>query len=231
MIDLFSPLTIVFILILLLCFGTVIIIGATRKHIKRRPPGRIQPSVAVLPKISPLPQQEEIFLPRPQPPPQPTPAPVGRSQIPVFFRTLVITAGVISFLLIVLAVMPVDWFSWLRNFSWTRGGMGAGESLWLEKLSEDRLPGQFRILGQVRNVGRNELLDAQVILKIYGEDGSLLDTAVVPLKEPRLSVQAVSEFSFIYVPGSHSISRYAVSFQGMDGNPLTHKDFRSPPPT
>jgi hypothetical protein len=230
MIDLFSPLTLVLIMILLVCFGTIIVIGLTRKTAKRRAVPRTPPVVSVLPKITPgsSPEEKQPIAP---PPPHPSPAELDKSQVPPFFRTLVITAGLISFLLIVLALMPVDWFSWIKAMSWGRGGAGSAEALWLEKLGEENLPGQFRIFGQVRNGGRSELIDAQVILKIYGEDGALLDTAIVPLKEAHLPVQGTSEFSFIYVPGSHTISRYAVSFQRMDGSPLPHKDQRTPPQT
>ncbi len=258
MIDLFSPLTLVLMMILLVCFGTILVIGLTRKTSRRRPAPRMpQGGGAMLPKIAPAPTPEEPQAPgapaasappaasyappsymgtsrsaASPPPSSPGPghAEADKSQIPPAFRTLVITAGLISFVLIAMALMPVDWFSWIKNISWTQGA-GTSDSLWLEKLGEEKLPGQFRVFGQVRNGGRSELIDGQVILKIYGEDGSLLDTAIVPLKEGHLPVQATSEFSFIYVPGNHVISRYSVSFQRMDGSPLPHKDQRTPPTT
>ncbi len=230
MMDPFSPTIVGFFLFLVLCFGIAAIYGAMRKRREMR--RQASPKKAGSPSSTFAPRSSISGTPSasaPLPDITPRPGPIRRSggdsfAIPPILRSLVMIAAAISLLLLVIVFMPAGCYTRMQRF--VTGQTETDEPFWLEKLADERLPGQFRIYGTVRYVGQEQLDDAQVVLKIYGEDGSLMDTVAAPLKNSRLTPQSTSDFSFIYVPGEHTLSRYAVSFKKTDGNLIPHRDMR-----
>jgi hypothetical protein len=231
MMDPFSPTIVGFFLFLVVCFGIAAIYGAVRKRKEMRrsaAPKKTASSSMGLRSASSN-NRDGSITPQTQTRVPTLPLSARKSSgdpiaFPPILRTLVMIAAIISFFLLVIVFMPASCYTKIR--STLTGQTEPDEPFLLEKLAEERLPGQFRIFGTVRYVGKEELNDAQVVLKIYGEDGSLMDTVAAPLKNARLTGQSTSEFSFIYVPGAHTISRYAVSFKKTDGSLIPHRDMR-----
>lgn len=141
-------------------------------------------------------------------------------------RFVMLVGALLASGVLLLVIFPGSWIELLSQRNTVEQSREPDEPLILESMGEERLNDQFRVYGSVRNATNHDITGPQVVVKIYGLDGELLDTTVAPLAVLRLQPNAVSEFSVRHLRKSTEISRFSVTFKYPNGEPLPHRDVR-----
>jgi hypothetical protein len=85
---------------------------------------------------------------------------------------------------------------------------------------------EFHIRGVVRNISTApiEKLDASV--RLYSEDGRLLETRVVRMDTESIAPDSIAQFNLTYPDYKGQFGSYSVDFIFRDGQPVPYKDMR-----
>ena len=138
---------------------------------------------------------------------------------------LVVAAG---FILVIVPQRSVDSMS--QGLQARSGKAPKQEMIALLYLGDEIKEKEFHIRGAVRNITTQpiEKLDASV--RLYGSDGTLIETAIVRMDKETFSPDEVAEFHLVYPDYNMQFRSYAVDFKLRQGDLIPYKDMRGTRP-
>jgi len=150
----------------------------------------------------------------------PTP---GTSRLKTAFHAVLLSALLAGLFFLGMSFLPLPF---LDNFASVRDLQE-----WpfrLTALVYQRTYEGFALQGEVWNQTRAPIENAQAVVRVWGNDRSLLDTVIVPLEPNSLppsqpgNPSQPGSFNLTYNKNSPFIYGYEVTFQGADGKVIPH---------
>ena len=140
---------------------------------------------------------------------------------------LLIALACIVALGLLLILVPDGGFDRLiRSLRATRAADIPDERIALLYLGDELKAGQFHIRGIVRNIDREAIERIDASLRLYGSDGSLLETAIVRFDRESIDPDETAEFHLTYPKYAGQFGSYSVDFRMRDGELVPYKDRR-----
>jgi hypothetical protein len=107
-----------------------------------------------------------------------------------------------------------------------RGQLPAEERISLLYLGDETQGKQFHIRGVIRNISTQPIEKLDAMVRLYAQDGSLLETAVIRLDAETIAPDATSTFNLSYPDYAGQFGSYSVDFKFRRGEPAPFKDMR-----
>jgi len=93
-------------------------------------------------------------------------------------------------------------------------------------LGDEVKDNQFHIRGVIRNISAVPIEKLDASIRLYGQDGTLLETAVVRMDSEQIAPEATSEFHLAYPDYHGQFGSYSIDFKWRQGDSVPYKDFR-----
>jgi hypothetical protein len=135
--------------------------------------------------------------------------------------TFVVAVG---FILVVLPQRSVDSMS--EDLQARSGVTPKQEMIALLYLGDEVKDREFNIRGVIRNITTQPIEKLDASIRLYGSDGSLLETAMVRMDKESFAPDETAEFHLLYPNYDMQFSSYAVDFKFRQGDLVAYKDLR-----
>jgi hypothetical protein len=135
--------------------------------------------------------------------------------------SLVVAAG---FALIVLPQSAVDKMT--RSLE-TRNGVLQQEKIAFLYLGDEVKENEFHIRGVIRNITTSPIEQLDAAVRLYGHDGSLMQTTVVRMDKEIIAPDEIARFELVYPNYKMEFAKYSVDFQLREGEAVPYKDMRA----
>ncbi|HYK88615.1 MAG TPA: FxLYD domain-containing protein [Acidobacteriota bacterium] len=143
------------------------------------------------------------------------------ARIALIVLSLVVAAG---FILIILPQPAVDSMS--QGLQARSGVTPKQEMISLLYLGDEVKDREFHVRGVVRNITAQPIEKLDALIRLYGSDGNLLETAIVRMDKETLAPDEAAEFHLTYPNYNMQFSSYAVDFKWRQGDLVPYKDLR-----
>jgi len=135
--------------------------------------------------------------------------------------SLIVAAG------LVLVILPQPTVDRMTKSLQARHGESQPDQVALLFLGEDVRENEFRIRGVVRNISTDQLEQLDTAVRLYGHDGTILETAIVRLNKESIAPDEIAQFELVYPNYKNDILKYSVEFKLRDGTLVPYKDRRT----
>lgn len=85
----------------------------------------------------------------------------------------------------------------------------------------------FHIRGVIRNISSLPIEQLDASVRLYGHDGSILETTVVRMDKQSIAPDEIAQFDLVYPNYRMEFSKYSVEFKLREGGMVSYKDMRA----
>jgi hypothetical protein len=135
--------------------------------------------------------------------------------------SLVVAAG---FILIVLPQPAVDKMTQSLE---ARHGATQQEKIAFLYLGDEVKDSEFHIRGVVRNITTSPIEQLDAAIRLYGHDGTLLQTTIVRMDKETIEPDEIAQFELVYPNYKMQFAKYSVDFESREGELISYKDMRT----
>jgi hypothetical protein len=94
-------------------------------------------------------------------------------------------------------------------------------------LGDETAGNEFRVRGVVRNIAARPIDQLDAIIRLYSNNRTLLETAVVRMSRETIDPGAIAQFELVYPEYSSAFGSYSVEFKLRQGSVMPYKDMRT----
>ncbi len=101
------------------------------------------------------------------------------------------------------------------------------EKIALLYLGDETKDKEFTIRGVIRNISSEPLENLDAIFRMYGPDGSVIDTAIVRMDFETIASGTTAQFHLTYHDYKQQFSSYVIDFKSRQGDAVPYVDLRT----
>jgi hypothetical protein len=142
-------------------------------------------------------------------------------------RVILILLGMIVAAGMALVFLPQSAMDKMTQKLQARHGESQPDQVALLFLGDEAKENEFRIRGVVRNISTDPLEQLDTAVRLYGHDGTILETAIVRMNKETVAPDEITQFELVYPNYKNDILKYSVEFRLRDGALVPYKDMRT----
>jgi hypothetical protein len=135
--------------------------------------------------------------------------------------SLVVAAG------LVLIILPQPTVDKMTQSLEVRRGTAQQEKIAFLYLGDEVKDNEFHISGVIRNITTSPIEQLDAAVRLYGHDGTLLQTTIVRMDKETIEPDEIARFELVYPNYKMEFSKYSVDFVSREGELVSYKDMRA----
>jgi hypothetical protein len=144
-----------------------------------------------------------------------------------FFRALLIMLSIVVAAGFVLIALPQPTVDKMTQDLRARRGEAQQEKVAFLYLGDETRDGNFHIRGVVRNIANENLEKLDAAVRVYSQDGTILETTLVRLDKESIAPDETAKFDLVYPNYKSEFKSYSVEFKFRNGDVAPYKDMRA----
>lgn len=142
-------------------------------------------------------------------------------------RLLLIALSIVVAAGFVLILLPQPTVDKMAHDLQARRATGNPEKIALLYLGDEIKDNAFHVRGAVRNITTAPLERLDAAVRLYAQDGSILETTVLRMDKETIAPDEVAQFDLVYPNYKMEFAKYSVEFKLRDGGMVSYKDMRA----
>lgn len=143
-----------------------------------------------------------------------------------FFRALLVILSLVVAAGFILILLPQPTVDKMADRLEARRGVQP-ERVALLYLGDEITNNQFHVRGAVRNIATEPIERLDAAIRLYGHDGTILQTVVVRMNKESIAPDEIAHFELVYPDYKMEFAKYAVEFKLREGGEVRYKDMRA----
>jgi hypothetical protein len=144
-----------------------------------------------------------------------------------FLRILLVLLSVVVAAGFVLIVLPQPTVDKMTQSLEARYGTAQQEKIAFLYLGDEVKDNEFHIHGVIRNITTSPIEQLDAAVRLYGHDGSLLQTTIVRMDKETIAPDEIAQFELVYPNYKMELAKYSVDFCLRNGELVSYKDMRA----
>jgi hypothetical protein len=141
-------------------------------------------------------------------------------------RVLLIPLALAAAAALFLALMPQSAADGLLRQVQQRGGGAARMEVAFLYLGHQIRDGRFHVRGVVRNITPDPIEQLDAVIRLFGRNRDLLETAIVRMDKETIAPNQIARFELVYPDYQSEFSSYSVEFKLRSGKVIPYRDMR-----
>ena len=142
-------------------------------------------------------------------------------------RAFLIVLSLVVALGLILILLPQSAIDRMSKGLQSRHATARLERIALLYLGDEAINNAFHIRGVVRNITTAPIEQLDAAIRLYGHDGTILETTVVRMNKETVAPDEVAQFELVYPNYKMEFSKYSVEFKLREGGIVSYTDMRA----